>query len=74
MYKGERHPGDSSYENHVFFVGHFGGLKWTNIRAHAQEAEAGQMAFDLTKHSGLLDFGRYIYKHLHICIYIYKYI
>jgi hypothetical protein len=42
----------------VFFVGHFGGLKWSNIRAHAQEAEAGQMAFDLTRHAGLLDFGR----------------
>jgi len=57
-HKGERHPGDSSYENHVFFVGHFGGLKWSNTRAYAQEAEAGQMAFDLTRHSGLLDFGR----------------
>ena len=54
------HPGDSSYENHVFFVGNFGGLKWENSRDYAQEAETGQMAFDLSRHSGLLELGRKI--------------
>lgn len=52
------HPGESGYENHVLFVAHFGGLKWENKREHAQEAETGQMAFDLVRHKGLLDFGR----------------
>jgi Mannosyltransferase putative len=52
------HPGESSYENHVLFVARFGGLKWENKREYAQEAETGQMAFDLVRHKGLLDFGR----------------
>jgi hypothetical protein len=52
------HPGESSYENHVLFVARFGGLKWENKREYAQEAETGQMAFDLMRHKGLLDFGR----------------
>ena len=56
--KKNKHPGESSYENHVLFVANFGGLKWQNIRKYAQEAETGQMAFDLTRHRGLLDFGR----------------
>ena len=50
--------GDSSYETHVLFVAHFAGLKWVNEREYAQEAETGQMAFDLTRHAGLIDFGR----------------
>jgi Mannosyltransferase putative len=52
------YPGESSYENHVLFVARFGGLKWENKREYAQEAETGQMAFDLVRHKGLLDFGR----------------
>ena len=50
--------GDSSYETHVLFVAHFAGLQWANEREYAQEAETGQMAFDLTRHAGLIDFGR----------------
>lgn len=52
------HPGYSGFETHVLFVANFAGLKWENRREHAQEAETGQMAFDLTRHKGLLDFGR----------------
>ena len=52
------HPGYSGFETHVLFVANFAGLKWENKREHAQEAETGQMAFDLRRHKGLLDFGR----------------
>ena len=56
--KNNKHPGESSYENHVFYKANFGGLKWKNNRKYSQESETGQIAFDLTRHRGLLDLGR----------------
>jgi hypothetical protein len=50
--------GDSAFKNHVFWVAKFGGKSWSNTRDVAQEAEAGQIALDMTRHAGLLEIGR----------------
>jgi hypothetical protein len=50
--------GYTGFETSVLWQAHMGGLQWQNTRAHAQEAEAGQIAFDLTRHAGLLELGR----------------
>lgn len=59
-WKAGTQAGDSSYQTHVLFMAHFAGLQWVNERQYAQEAETGQMAFDLTRHAGLIDLGRKI--------------
>ena len=59
-WKAGTQAGDSSYQTHVLFMAHFAGLQWVNEREYAQEAETGQMAFDLTRHAGLIDLGRKI--------------
>jgi len=50
--------GYTGFETGVLWQAHVGGLRWENTRTHAQEAEAGQIAFDLTRHAGLLEVGR----------------
>jgi hypothetical protein len=40
------------------WVAHIAGLECKLVRKIAQEAEAGQIAFDLRRHSGLLELGR----------------
>jgi len=50
--------GYTGFETSVLWQAHVGGLQWKNTRTHAQEAEAGQIAFDLTRHAGLLEVGR----------------
>ncbi len=55
----ETSPGYTAYDNHVLFKAHFGGLQFQpNERVYAQEAEAGQMAWDLRRHAGMLDVAR----------------
>lgn len=50
--------GFTSYNSHVLWAAHFGGLKWDYKRVYAQEAETGQIAVDLSRHAGLINFGR----------------
>ena len=56
-----QHRADNGYtgfETSVLWQAHVGGLLWKNVRSHAHEAEAGQLAFDRTRHGGLLELGR----------------
>ena len=50
--------GWTGFQTSVLWQAHIGGLNWHNTRNHAHEVEAGQIAFDLTRHAGLLDIGR----------------
>jgi hypothetical protein len=51
--------GMTGYSTHVLWMAKFGGLTWDlKNRDKAQESEAGQIAYDLDRHSGLLELGR----------------
>lgn len=50
--------GFASYSSHVLWKSHFAGLKWRDERRYAQDAEAGQLAVDTSRHGGLLELGR----------------
>lgn len=50
--------GYTSYSNHIIWKAHFGGLNWINDRDYAHDTEAGQLAIDISRHTGLLELGR----------------
>eukprot|EP00605_Chrysophyceae_sp_TOSAG23-4_P001781 GSChrysophyteH1.ASY1.ANO1.1970.1 assembled CDS len=50
--------GYTAFPTHIIWQCGLGGLRWQNTRDYAHEAEAGQIAFDLTRHGGLLELGR----------------
>jgi hypothetical protein len=50
--------GYSAFRTNVLWQSQVGGLKWQNTRDYAHESEAGQIAFDLSRHAGLLEIGR----------------
>ncbi len=50
--------GYTSFESHVLWRAKIGGLEWKPVRNIAQEAEAGQVALNLTRHATLLEMGR----------------
>ncbi len=51
--------GYTGFRTNVIWQAKIGGLTWKNTRDYAHESEAGQIAFDLTRHGGLLDLGRH---------------
>lgn len=50
--------GETGFQSHVLWMARFGGLEWTDERDNAQESEAGQIAYDLERHAGLLELCR----------------
>ena len=57
--------GFTAFHTHVLFKARIGGLHWQNSRVYAQEAEAGQLVFDLRRHGGLLHLGRLLIEDEH---------
>ena len=54
-----QHNGMTGFQTHVLWMAHFGGLAWaSDDRNKVQESEAGQIAYDLDRHAGLLELGR----------------
>ena len=49
--------GYAAFSTNVLWQAQVGGLQWQPTRQCAQEAEAGQIAFDLTRHGALLEVG-----------------
>ena len=47
-----------SYNTHVIWQTHIGGLIWNNSFHITQESDSGQLAIDLSRHAGLMDLGR----------------